>query len=426
MNLLCLLLVGLLFASPSVADAGWNEIAVNHNSASADAFARLRTSEVLTLFDSKKLLDDGSLIWDTYKTGTADTNYSAASLCTLHVGAAGDTLIRQTFTRWNYQPGKSQLFLMTGVMRQGATGTGVTSRIGAFDQSNGVFFEYADTTASVVVRNLGSDAEKITRANWNIDRMDGNGRSGVTLDFSKTQIFYVDYEWLGVGRVRFGVVVAGEPIIVHEALHANTGTSTYMATPNQPVRYEITTTGVAANMVQICSSVMSEGGLDGFGYTFRGSSPVAGYVASTVDLDYAVLGIRLKAAGLDAMVKPLSVSFLMETATSGEFFWARNPTIANIFTCADVKNSAVQLCTGTGGGTPSTVTAGSWDLTYGGGHILSSGTGGNGRGTGSALDFSNMFLGSTIAGVPDTLVLIMRTYDATATAHAQITWQELR
>jgi hypothetical protein len=48
--------------------------------------------------------------------------------------------------------------------------------------------------------------------------MDGTGRSGITLDVTKTQIFIVDLEWLGVGRVRLGFVIDGKIYYCHEIL----------------------------------------------------------------------------------------------------------------------------------------------------------------------------------------------------------------
>ena len=65
--LLPLLFLSSLFGSPSetVAKEGHNYVAQHPNTVASDAFARLRVSEPLTLFDSKQLLDAGNLQWDT-------------------------------------------------------------------------------------------------------------------------------------------------------------------------------------------------------------------------------------------------------------------------------------------------------------------------------------------------------------------------
>ena len=81
------------------------------------------------------------------------------------------------------------------------------------------------------------------QAHFNLDTMDGTGPSGVPLDLTKSQIFVIDYEWLGVGRVRFGFVFAGAIVYCHDAVFANTVGSVYMSTPNNPLRYQTEATG---------------------------------------------------------------------------------------------------------------------------------------------------------------------------------------
>ena len=130
--------------------------------------------------------------------------------------------------------------------------------------NNGIFFE-CDGSLSWNIAKNGSITETVTQANWNVDKLDGTGPSGITLEPEATQILIIDYEWLGVGRVRVGFVIDGLIYYVHYFNHANddTFTSVYMSTPNLPLRYTIETDGTeAAELDHICSSVISEGGLE--------------------------------------------------------------------------------------------------------------------------------------------------------------------
>jgi hypothetical protein len=80
---------------------------------------------------------------------------------------------------------------------------------------------------------------KVPQSQFNIDRLDGTGPSGMTLNLSKMQMFYIDYAWYGAGAIRFGVKDEfGEVIYVHRMTHANVKTSAYMRSGNLPARYE--------------------------------------------------------------------------------------------------------------------------------------------------------------------------------------------
>ena len=85
--------------------------------------------------------------------------------------------------------------------------------------------------------------------------------SGLTLDLTKTHILVIDFQWLGVGRVRVGFDIGGVIVYVHEFNHANIQTVPYMATPNLPARAGMTSTTAASTTMRfICASVLSEGG----------------------------------------------------------------------------------------------------------------------------------------------------------------------
>jgi len=177
----------------------------------------------------------------------------------------GDKVARQTYEYYRYEPGKSQLAVMTATF--GPSTTGIRKRVGYFDAENGVFFEQTGSGMAVVVRSstsgTPSDALRYPQANWNVDRLNGLGPSGFNFNPETSNIFWFDIEWLGVGRVRFGVWGPdGFPILCHEERNANTYPSVYMTTAALPLRYEIENTagGPSGSLKQICSTVQSEGG----------------------------------------------------------------------------------------------------------------------------------------------------------------------
>jgi hypothetical protein len=297
------------------------------NSPNIDAFGRLRVSTPFTLFDSSHRFDDNGL-WSTglVTNGTATFN-SAQGLIDLSVtAAAGSEVIRETTKVFSYQPGKSLLVLNTFVMSPAKTN--LKQRVGYYGTQNGLYLQLNNSTLSFVERSLvtGSVTESVVnQSSWNVDKMDGTGPSGITLDIAKAQILFMDIEWLGLGTVRMGFVIDGNFHVCHKFHHANLITSTYITTASLPLRYEITNTGVtsgASTLKQICSTVLSEGGYQLNGLQQAVGTPVTTPRTLTVaGTFYPIVSIRLKTSPdrLDAIVICTAISII--ATSTGNFNW---------------------------------------------------------------------------------------------------------
>lgn len=391
-----------------------------------DAFGRQRVSTPFTLFDSKQLVDNQPLFWDDAAVsgaGTSSTyNANQASTTIAVSNVTTGMRVRQTFRRFNYQPGKSQLVFMTGVLGAGAAG--VVRRIGTFDAQNGLFFQLSGNVLSVVHRTFTSGVaadNAVAQSDWNLDTLDGHGPSGLTLDVTKTQIFVIDFEWLGVGRIRFGFNINGNTVYCHEVYNANVLTVVYMSTPNLPLRYEISNdgSGPAASLVHICSSISSEGGVERNGFELsadRGATALT--TLNDADL-YPLLAIRLKSTHLGATIQPNSISVICASTT--DFRWAilLNPTVAGTaLNFASIANSAIEVAAGA---TNATKVTGGVQLKSG----YSRGTAQGGNDIIIAMpDF--LSIGSKIDGTRDILVLAaQRLTGATETFYAAMGWREI-
>lgn len=392
------------------------------DSPSIDAFGRWRVSEPTTLFDSKQIHDSDPIFWDDAQTagaGTTSTHSTNTASSTLLVAnATAGTRVRQTFQRFNYQSGKSHLVLMTGVLDHTGGGAGITRRFGYFDANNGIFLEDAEGTYRFVRRTYVSGVavdNAVAQASWNLDTMDGNGPSGITLDFSKAQILMIDMEWLGVGRVRAGFVIAGKIYYAHEFLHSNVLSDVYMSNPNLPIRWEISNSGagVESTVECICSSVMTEGGVQETGMRRAKSTAGTHVDADVADTLYAVVGIRQKSTHLNSAITIAGMSMLTETNDAFEWQIRLNPTVAGVFTYADETNSAVQTALGA---TANTVT---------GGYLLESGWA-IASGVASSDRLVTRTLGSSISGTRDEIVLCVRPLSNGADIQATLMWREGR
>jgi len=389
-----------------------------------DAFYRQRFTQPETIFDSKQIADKQPLFWDDQLvsgSGGASTYNANQASTTLSVAASTAAVrVRQTFRRFNYQPGKSQLFIQTGIF--GTAATGITRKAGLFDAKNGIFFDQQSTGMGVTIRSFTSGSAvdtRVAQASWNIDKMDGTGVSGINLDYTKTLIWFADFEWLGVGSVRFGFFVNGRPYYVHKVNNSNISTLVYMSVPNLPLRYEIqnTGTGGAVGFTHICSTVISEGGLKDTGFPFaidRGATALT--TANNTSL-YPVLGLRLKTTYQSSFIKLLDLSITCTSTASYNYFLLLNPTIVGTaLTWTDITNSSCQeMSTST---SATTVTGGT--------KILSKAAQeGNNGGSNEGTLRSDFALGSTIAGVSDIIILaVQRTSGTSESFFASINFKD--
>jgi hypothetical protein len=306
-----------LFETVMIADQYGGIVgAANPSGMAVDAFGRARVSQGFTLFDSSHRYSDNGL-WDTATVGTASAVFSPnEGVVNLTVDSLADTeVVRETSKVFSYQPGKSLQNLNTFVFSPPKTN--LRQRVGYYGTQNGIYLELDGTTVYFVRRSFINGSvinTRISQAEWNLDKLDGAGPSGATLDITKSHIMFIDVEWLGVGSVRCGFIINGSFIHVHSFHHANIITSTYMTTASLPIRYEIKNTGNtsgSSTLKQICSTVLSEGG-----YELNGTQQTIGIPITspkslaTAGTYYPVVSIRLKSDRLDSVVIPTAISIL--------------------------------------------------------------------------------------------------------------------
>lgn len=387
-----------------------------------DAFARQRISEPFTIFDSKQLHDKQPLFWDESIGGSATSTHTPADADVQMVvtASASDFVIRQTKQRFNYQPGKSQLIFMTFNSDQE---TGVTKRIGPFDgtgtnnltPNNGIFFETNSNISWNIAKN-GTTAETALQDDWNIDKLDGTGTSGITLDTSAAQILIVDYEWLGVGRVRVGFVIGGLIYYVHDFNHANDPAfpSVYMSTPNLPCRYDIQSDGTGGGELDhICSTVISEGGIEKTG-VLRSIETGDTFSTGFGTNEYGLLGIRLKDDYKDVTVIPEGVKAVIGTNDSFKYTLQLNPTVGGALTWISLDNSSIEYAIG---GTGNQVTSKGLIVGAGGGSTSE-------RSASESLETA-LRIGSNIDGTKDTLFIAFRPFTSNTSVWAALDVREL-
>jgi hypothetical protein len=391
--------------------------AVTLGAAATDAFGRLRVSNPYTLFDGGTRYFDNTYKWDQVDTGAATSSFLPNESSILMNATGAGSAIRQTKQVFSYQPGKSLLVLLTFVMNTPTAG--VTQRAGYFGAENGVYFEVAGTTKNLVIRKSTSGSvddttEKFPQNLWNGDKLDGTGASGITLDVTKAQIFWTDIEWLGVGTVRCGFVVNGQFIVCHSFHHANILNKVYMTSATLPLRYELISTGPAAAMRAICSTVMSEGGYGNRSFTRAIGTPLTGKNLSATAWRPLVC-LRMKSTALDSIVVPTAFDVFGLQLAAFSYQIILNPTLTDAdWTSADTDSTVEYDISATALSGGKVVTQGVF---------VGSNKGGSAQVTSNEIDFSQQ-LGRTIAGVSDIWCLAAIATTNNDDAVGIVNWQE--
>lgn len=387
----------------------------------ADAFGRLRVSEPYTLFDTNARYYDHQQFSSAIN-GTGNVTYvQAQSSFQLSVGSSsGDSVIRETMKVFPYQPGKSQLTLLTFCMN--TPKTNLRQRVGLFGANDGVFFENDGTYNYMVIRSGSTGVEERVRQDaWNGDRLNGLGGasnpSGLTLYPDRTQIYYADVEWLGVGTVRVGFIINGVYITCHSFQHANqTGnTKVYMTTATLPIRYEITNAGAtsgASMMTQICSTVISEGGYNSFGTTQSAGTGTTQKRLSNANTYYPIVSIRLNSSRLDSIVFPRQIDVLSPSVNYYRWVLLQNPTLTGATWATTSPTGTVDI--------DLAATAVSGGIEIQSGYAAS-----RELAQLSAVDYFQFQLGRTLAGVSDIVTLAIASTANNADVLGELGWQEL-
>ena len=315
-----------------------------------DAFGRFRVSEPFTIFDSSNINYQNTK-FSSYASGTIsgvsgiiyNVNNSMIALnCAASVSGVSGTVIREGKYTCIYQPGKSLLILNSFVMTQTDL-SGVIQRVGYYNDKNGIYLEYNpyDPLGALKFVTRSNTTGTVTnKAIYQSAWQSFNTPSSINID--TIQLMWIDIEWLGAGTVRTGFVYNGQYYICAQFNHANISgnTSTYMTSAQLAPRYEIinsTTTNVT--LYQICSTVMSEGGV-------QGKTPIRHVGTSSINNAISpltpILAIKLNDTsgnvGINGIVLPVQVDLLSyvdaNNSYNGSYLYQIivNPTISGSFT----------------------------------------------------------------------------------------------
>jgi len=225
----------------------------------------------------------------------------------------GDITIRQSRPYHRYQPGKT--FYMASNVNFGGAVSGQFQRVGIFDDANGIFFMQNTPNGAgnpqgmyCVIRSDSGGLPQDTV--FDMSLWNGNRTIINAIDWTKVQMIWMEYAWYGAGALRWGVVINGEPWVLHQV---GTGNGIVNNTPqikpwsrtgNLPVRYEQrnSSTGLQSVMTHYGVSVLIEGGIDkqrGFTYSYGNDAATQNRTVPSSSIRFPAMSFRMRPVGTD-------------------------------------------------------------------------------------------------------------------------------
>lgn len=267
-------------------------VSFSQGAPSFDAFGKMLVAQQTTMAEYLNQYDMNTETMSNFLTGTASITHdplSSGLVFSIGTGAT-DKAERVSHQYHPYQLGKSRLVEITCACGDQGKAN-VKRHWGYADSSDGLLFSLVGTTLNVQLRSSVSGTVVKTytpQSEWNVDRLDGTNsvfnRSGILLNVSKGNIYWIDFQWLGVGKVRFGIVGPdGNRIVCHTIENANVNNRTYMRTGSLPVYAELENydgTSASSSEFRLWCMVVKTGGEFSPTRYFYGLPPIEKTVTS--------------------------------------------------------------------------------------------------------------------------------------------------
>lgn len=191
-----------------------------------------------------------SVVATTANGGTV-TQANAKAVLQTSAAANGSAQI-ESYATARYSPGQGQIDKFTWIFTLGVAGS--QQEVGVGTQTDGFFFGYQGAIFGLFRRQNGVDTFTAQTA-WNGDRFlaatdPTHSPSGVTLDPTKGNVYFIRYQWLGFGAIRFYIEdpSSGLPTLVHTIQYANANVLPTIYNPTLPLHARVFNSGNTTNL----------------------------------------------------------------------------------------------------------------------------------------------------------------------------------
>lgn len=193
----------------------------------------------------------------------------------------GGRYVNQTKRYASSQSYKTLRINKSGILNNGPNvdiinSSGCTSKIGYFDDNDGVYFAYNLITGVTVnsKTSRGNTITSVAQNDWNYDVLNGTGPSGINVDWTKEQSFIMQFLSSGSGPLLFALKLNEHVIVCHIIFDMNILIGPWINNSNLPLRSELICSDSSdiGSMISGYGNVISMGNHSSIGRTFSVSN----------------------------------------------------------------------------------------------------------------------------------------------------------
>ena len=400
-----------------------------------DYLYRLRVTQPVQLFQGQWGFNGQPLVWSNEATGGATldepdvTGHNFIRFNT--TSASGDKFVYQTKRYFRYQP--SRTHSLTFACAFGDPTANLIKRAGQFDDSategsNGFYIENDGSngiTFVVAATSSGSQTfNKINRANWNVDKLDGTGPSGLNYtdaELGRVAIWNIDYSWYGASGVQFNIIIGPRRFVLHEETYSLVNANfPFTKTAFLPLRLEVENTGTVSGggefTVGSISYDIENGEENEFGFQFSSGNKgsfktvsTGGTIAYALRCQATINGIENRGVLVPNNLEVLSTADIYYEVLIG------GQATGGSWTAVSPDSIAEENTTATG---------------YTGGRVIKSGyiatTGGKGGGSLFSSFPGDLFVSiDSLLGNQDAVAIRLTRLGSSTQAGAELGWREI-
>ena len=385
---------------------------INFDSGNLNALGILRTAQSKIIFNRSERFNLEEDIYFSATLANDATITHDANKCAriLNVtSTVGSKAVRQTRRYFRYVKGKPQYILISSNPK--GLAAGMTKRFGHYDADNGVFISLEGLTPKIILRSSTSGSvvdSEYPISVWD-DKLDGTGLSGITIDWSKNNLFVIDYAWLGAADIRFSIYDNGKPRVFHTIKTSNLIETSWSQSAILPLRFELENTAslVGSTIEFSCYSIQTDDGDVIAGSIKNDSTGITPLSINTTEK--VVFAIRLNST-FKGNIKPLITQLFMPSGNSTIYYRVILNPVLTTDVWSDVPNSIAQRLVSV--------------AAFADGYHLDSGYIATGPTSTDRELLSDVELGRDLAGNGDILAIVARTLSSNANLLISTTWRD--